>query len=208
MRAHRFARRSDRSMTASRDRLELDRDAALVLFEMLTRRRPDAVVRARDAAEQVALWELEAALERGLSEPLRGSYDELVAAARGRLRDRDETALASTPFVVFVDVDDTLVRSAGSKRIPMTSMVERVRELHAAGCELYCWSAGGAAYAEEVALELDVAHCFVGFLPKPHVFLDDQTPEAWRGVVCIHPGRAEAMSFAEIAAALRGEGEG
>jgi hypothetical protein len=35
--------------------------------------------------------------------------------------------------IVFVDVDDTLVRSAGSKRIPITSVVERVAGLKRAG---------------------------------------------------------------------------
>lgn len=30
--------------------------------------------------------------------------------------------------VVFVDVDDTLVRSVGTKRIPMTAVIARVRE--------------------------------------------------------------------------------
>lgn len=35
--------------------------------------------------------------------------------------------------VVFVDVDDTLIRSVGSKRIPMPSVVSKVRALHASG---------------------------------------------------------------------------
>jgi hypothetical protein len=51
------------------------------------------------------------------------------------------------PRVVFIDVDDTLIRSVGSKRIPMPGVVARVRELHAAGTVLYLWSSGGAEYA-------------------------------------------------------------
>lgn len=39
--------------------------------------------------------------------------------------------------IVFVDVDDTLVRSAGSKRIPITSVTERVAALKQAGATLY-----------------------------------------------------------------------
>jgi hypothetical protein len=35
--------------------------------------------------------------------------------------------------IVYVDVDDTLIRSAGSKRIPMTSVAERVATLKRAG---------------------------------------------------------------------------
>lgn len=35
--------------------------------------------------------------------------------------------------VVFVDVDDTLVRSVGSKRIPITTVVARVPAMKEAG---------------------------------------------------------------------------
>jgi hypothetical protein len=50
-------------------------------------------------------------------------------------------------LVVYVDVDDTLVRSFGSKRIPMTEMVRHVRDLSRDGAVLYAWSSGGADYA-------------------------------------------------------------
>jgi hydroxymethylpyrimidine pyrophosphatase-like HAD family hydrolase len=40
-------------------------------------------------------------------------------------------------MVVYVDVDDTLVRTAGTKRIPMPRTIDRVRELHTDGHELY-----------------------------------------------------------------------
>jgi hypothetical protein len=56
--------------------------------------------------------------------------------------------------IVFVDVDDTLVRSAGTKRIPIASVAERVRALRDAGATLYCWSTGGAEYARSAAIEL------------------------------------------------------
>jgi predicted ABC-type ATPase len=68
---------------------------------------------------------------------------------------------------VFVDVDDTLVRSAGSKRIPIAAVVDRVRALKQAGATLYCWSRGGAEYARASALEVGLEDCFVSFLPKP-----------------------------------------
>jgi hypothetical protein len=38
--------------------------------------------------------------------------------------------------VVYVDVDDTLVRSLGSKRSPMRSVIEQVKRLHADGAEI------------------------------------------------------------------------
>jgi cation transport ATPase len=84
------------------------------------------------------------------------------------------------PRVVFVDVDDTLVRSIGSKRIPMPVVVARVKALHAAGVVLYLWSSGGAEYAEASAKELGIESCFVGFLPKPDAYLDDQPVHEWK----------------------------
>jgi phosphoglycolate phosphatase-like HAD superfamily hydrolase len=75
--------------------------------------------------------------------------------------------------VVYVDVDDTLVRSFGSKRIPMAAMVALVRDLNDAGAALYCWSTAGELYARATAEELGLADCFRAFLPKPQVLLDD-----------------------------------
>jgi len=90
-------------------------------------------------------------------------------------------------LIVYVDVDDTLVRSVSHKRVPISKVVEHVRMLAESGATLYCWSSGGASYAEKSAKELGIAECFSGFLPKPNVFLDDQSPEAWRGSIHVHP---------------------
>lgn len=101
------------------------------------------------------------------------------------------------PLVVYVDVDDTLIRTAGSKRIPVSGAVDHVRSLFAAGAILYCWSSGGGEYARVVAMELQLDDCFVGFLPKPNVIVDDQPVSAWRRLVEIHPGRLSAKSPAD-----------
>ena len=90
-------------------------------------------------------------------------------------------------LVVYVDVDDTLVRSMGHKRIPMPKVVEHVRVLADSGATLYCWSSGGSSYAKRTVEELGIAEYFSGFLPKPNVFLDDQSPEVWPGSVHVHP---------------------
>lgn len=95
--------------------------------------------------------------------------------------------------IVFVDVDDTLVRSAGSKRIPIASVAERVAALKQAGATLYCWSTGGADYAREVAQELGLEHCFVAFLPKPTIMLDDQAPAEWRLCRHVHPFNVDSI---------------
>ena len=95
--------------------------------------------------------------------------------------------------IVYVDVDDTLVRSAGSKRIPVTSVVQRVAALKEAGAVMYCWSTGGGDYAREVARELGLDHCFVGFLPKPTIMLDDQAPAEWRLCRHVHPFNVDSI---------------
>jgi hypothetical protein len=103
------------------------------------------------------------------------------------------------PTIVYVDVDDTLIRSSGSRRIPMASVVEQVRLLHAEGAMLYCWSTGGADYARASAIELGLEGCFVAFLPKPNVMIDDQPPAEWRGLVCVHPNEAVGKTLADYA---------
>lgn len=92
-----------------------------------------------------------------------------------------------SPLHIFVDVDDTLVRSVGSKRIPIPAVVQHVCDLHAQGAILYCWSAGGAEYARRTAEDLGLAHCFVAFLPKPNVLIDDQSAADWPRCIAVHP---------------------
>jgi hypothetical protein len=86
--------------------------------------------------------------------------------------------------VIFVDVDDTLVRSVGPKRIPVPAVIARVRTLHTEGATLYLWSSGGAEYARASAAECGIEDCFIGFLPKPNVYIDDQPVHDWRN--CRH----------------------
>ena len=50
---------------------------------------------------------------------------------------------ADAPLVVYIDVDDTLVRSAGTKTLPIPRVVEHVRQLANSGADLYCWSSVG-----------------------------------------------------------------
>jgi hypothetical protein len=91
------------------------------------------------------------------------------------------------PRVVFVDVDDTFVRSVGTKRIPIPAVLQYVRHLFANGATLYCWSSGGSEYARASATEFGIAHCFAGFLPKPDILIDDQPISEWRDMAYLHP---------------------
>jgi hypothetical protein len=100
------------------------------------------------------------------------------------------------PLIVYVDVDDTLVRSVGTKRIPIPGAISHVRRLKQEGAELYCWSSGGAAYARSSAEELGLAECFSAFLPKPHIMLDDQPIGEWRRLAQVHPNGCSGQSLA------------
>ena len=105
-------------------------------------------------------------------------------------------------MVFYVDVDDTLVRSFGRKRIPMPEMVNHIHRLRDEGAELYCWSSGGANYARQSAQELGLEDCFLGFLPKPHVMLDDVEPSSWKRFVTVHPAEAPSKSLIDYRASL------
>jgi FMN phosphatase YigB (HAD superfamily) len=90
--------------------------------------------------------------------------------------------------VVFVDVDDTLIRTVGTKRIPMPAAIEKVRQLHRDGAALFLWSSGGGAYARASAEELGITDLFQSFLPKPDAYIDDQAVHEWRYCQHVLPG--------------------
>ncbi len=107
------------------------------------------------------------------------------------------------PLVAYIDVDDTLVRSFGSKRIPMSEVIRHIRALHEAGFVLYCWSSGGALYAERSAQELGLSDCFVAYLPKPNVLVDDMKVESWPSFIQVHPNEAVSKTAHDYEAALQ-----
>ena len=89
--------------------------------------------------------------------------------------------------ICYVDVDDTLVRSVGSTRIPISHVIKKVTELKERGVIMYCWSSGGEDYARASAKEFGIEDCFAAFLPKPNILLDDQRIEDWTYLSQIHP---------------------
>jgi hypothetical protein len=103
--------------------------------------------------------------------------------------------MSSFPVYVYVDVDDTFVRSASSKRIPMLTAIQHIRNLKAQGAVLYCWSSGGADYARQSADEFGIADCFEAFLPKPNVLLDDMPMTAWPRLLAVHPASYAAQGL-------------
>ena len=102
---------------------------------------------------------------------------------------------SSIPLVIYVD--DTFVRSYGTKRIPVPAVIKHVRALWQQRVELYCWSSGGAEYAKETAVEFGIDECFTAFLPKPNVLLGDQRMSEWRRLLEVHPANNVTESVEE-----------
>ena len=75
--------------------LELSADEALVLFEFVSRFTESDQLSIADQAETRTLWNLCGRLEKQLSAPFSPSYSELLAIARGHLRDDDSEAAGS-----------------------------------------------------------------------------------------------------------------
>lgn len=90
-------------------------------------------------------------------------------------------------LVVYVDVDDTFVRSVGVKRIPIPLVIAHIKALYEQGAVLYCWSSGGKEYARSSAEEFGIERYFQAFMPKPNVMLDDQAVADWRTCIQVHP---------------------
>jgi phosphoglycolate phosphatase-like HAD superfamily hydrolase len=99
------------------------------------------------------------------------------------------------PFTIYVDVDETFVRSVSTKRIPMPAVIQHIQELKQQGAILYCWSSGGGEYARQSAEEFGIADCFVAFLPKPDMLLDDQHISDWRYLKCVHPNECSGQTL-------------
>jgi hypothetical protein len=113
----------------------------------------------------------------------------------------EKTTLASTvnrPVCIYVDVDDTLVRSVGTKRIPNSGVIAHVKALAERGAVLYCWSSVGAEYARRSAEECGIADRFVAFLPKPNILLDDQEVASWRYCRTVHPTNYSAIKLTDM----------
>jgi len=70
-------------------RIKLSRDEAIVLFEFLSRFQEQESLGIVDQSEKRALWNLQATLEKDLTEPFSANYLDLLEQARARLRDEE-----------------------------------------------------------------------------------------------------------------------
>ena len=74
-------------MSDVRITLELSGDEALVLSEFLSRFGESGELRIEDQAEVRVLWDIQASLEKLLTQPFMPDYREQVLEARKRVRD-------------------------------------------------------------------------------------------------------------------------
>jgi hypothetical protein len=100
-------------------------------------------------------------------------------------------------LTIYVDVDDTFVRTAGDKRVPIPAVIKHIRYLKDNNVQLFCWSSGGADYARLSAEEFGLSDCFLAFLPKPNAILDHQHLGEWRSVSYIHPAFCTGRTVAD-----------
>ena len=70
--------------------IELSHQEALILFEFLARFKEQDALSIEDQAEQQALWNLAALLEKELVEPFSANYMQLLEQAREHLRFKEE----------------------------------------------------------------------------------------------------------------------
>jgi hypothetical protein len=69
--------------------LTLSRDAALVLFDLLTRFSHEQQLQIQHQAEERVLWDIHCDLESALPEPLAPHYEERLQQARQRVCDHE-----------------------------------------------------------------------------------------------------------------------
>ena len=70
--------------------IKLSKDEAIVLFEFLSRFSDSDELKIIHQSEERALWNLTCIFESALSEPFRKDYENILWAARERLKDKLE----------------------------------------------------------------------------------------------------------------------
>ena len=91
---------------------------------------------------------------------------------------------------IYIDVDDTIIRTVGSKVMPITDTIKWIRE-NSETHNLYLWSRGGGDYAKNIAEKLQINGCFLAFLPKPDALIDDQDFLTWTHLKTHYPSNID-----------------
>jgi hypothetical protein len=95
---------------------------------------------------------------------------------------------------IFVDVDLTLV---DAQQVIRAGAIDATQHLYDAGCHLFLWSTGGAAYCRQIAERYGIAHLFDAFLPKPDIYIDDMPATIFNGLLFDASGDEEWLVLAQ-----------
>lgn len=95
-------------------------------------------------------------------------------------------------MIYYIDIDDTLIRTVGSKAIPMVRTIEFINSINQSNDSIYLWSRGGAEYCRQIAEKLNITSNIKGYLPKPDVLIDDCDISQWNFMTVIHPNSIPA----------------
>ena len=103
--------------------------------------------------------------------------------------------------IIYVDVDDTLVRTDGSKRIPVPAVIDHVRKLADKDDELYLWS--------EVALRTPVlrrtnSEAQVASERSFRSQMSSKVLNEWRRLLGMHPSNCQRTTLTEYKTRLSG----
>ena len=90
-------------------------------------------------------------------------------------------------MIYYIDVDDTLIRTIGSKIIPIPNTLKLINELDLSANTIYLWSRGGAEYCKNTAHLLGIQDKIFGYLSKPDILIDDQDICDWSHIKKFHP---------------------
>jgi len=93
----------------------------------------------------------------------------------------------------FVDIDGTLERKLLGFELPVKASVEGIRELKRRGAIVFLWSVGGADHARTAARNAGIEALCDGFLPKPHVYVDDKSVSRWEDCERWKPSRLRKL---------------
>ena len=58
-------------------------------------------------------------------------------------------------------------------------------------------------YAKSIAESLEIDHCFLGFLTKPDVMIDDQECSDWKYLKHLYPSNAHGKSMRDLSPYLK-----
>lgn len=89
--------------------------------------------------------------------------------------------------VAYFDIDGTLLTEDNQ---PNAYVLALLKHLHARGCRIYLWSAGGEDNCRRLAARCAIEPLVAAYLPKPIISVDDMRYDDYV-FLKLHPGDLE-----------------